>query len=124
MTNLSPSDSFRFRPQQIVSLIHQDSCLYAEVVQEIPDRKMCWVRPLFLVVDAHLISPPVYDLRLASDLVWPMQAFSPALDVEVIPFLSKLETQTEETPENIKTARSRLNQFIKQVWQEKQKFMG
>ena len=107
-------------PHQIVYLAHQNSCLYAEVVQEVPERQMCWVRPLLLVADAHSVSPRVYDLRSTSDLVWPIQAFSLALDTEVIPFLSALEPLELESSETIKTARSRLNQFIKQVWHQEQ----
>lgn len=118
MRERPPSDRFRFQPRQIVYLEHQNCCLYAEVVQEIPERQMCWVRPLMLVVDARDPSPQVRDLRSASDLVWPIQAFSPALDTEVIPFLVALESPELASGEMAQTARSQLNQFIQQVWQK------
>ncbi|MEM9543834.1 MAG: hypothetical protein AAGA60_30670 [Cyanobacteria bacterium P01_E01_bin.42] len=118
------SDRFRFQPHQIVYLEHQDRYLYAEVIQEIPERQMCWVRPLLLVVDVCVdvpsVSPQVYDLRLASDLVWPIQSFSPALDTEVIPLLAALESPEPESREVTQTARSQLNQFIQQVWKKEQ----
>ncbi|MGK7926564.1 MAG: hypothetical protein AB4290_15210 [Spirulina sp.] len=121
MSDRAYPDNFRFQPQQIVYLEHQNRCLYAEVIQEIPEREMCWVRPLVLVVDAHSFSPQVCDLRSASDLVWPLQAFSPALDTEVIPFLAALESPELESGERRQTARSQLNQFIQQVWQKEQR---
>ncbi|MBP0017348.1 MAG: hypothetical protein J7647_07295 [Cyanobacteria bacterium SBLK] len=118
MRERTHSDRFRFQPHQIVYLEHQDRCLYAEVVQEIPERQMCWVRPLLLVIDARDPSPQVRDLRSASDLVWPIQAFSPALDTEIIPFLAVLESPPLESGEMTQIARSQLNQFIQQVWQK------
>ncbi|MEA5471739.1 hypothetical protein [Spirulina sp. 06S082] len=114
------SSSSCFKSHQIVSLAHQNSCLYAEVIQEIPERHKCWVRPLFLAVDIYSVSPQVYSLRSASDLVWPIQAFSPAFDTEVIPFLTALESSQFESSENPQTVRSRFNHFIQQVWQKEQ----
>lgn len=110
------SSSSCFKSHQIVSLAHQNSCLYAEVIQEIPERQMCWVRPLLLAVDIYSVSPQVYDLQSASDLVWPIQAFSPAFDTEVIPFLSALESSEFQSSENTQAARSRLQNFIQQVY--------
>ncbi|MBF2003965.1 hypothetical protein ACF3DV_08775 [Chlorogloeopsis fritschii PCC 9212] len=103
-----------FQPGQIVYLEHGDRRLYAEVIQVVLSRQLCWVRPLLLVAcssEPHITN----DLREASDLLWPLNLFHPALDTEVISILS--EVLAKEAKPGIDTiAKQQLNQFIYQVW--------
>lgn len=56
------------QPGQIVSLEHGDRNLYAEVIQFVVSRQLCWVRPLIMVTLIQE-SPLITDLRDASDLL-------------------------------------------------------
>lgn len=57
-----------FQPGQIVSLEHGDRNLYAEVIQVVLSRRLCWVRPLLLVT--YTPEPTIIiDLRDGSDLL-------------------------------------------------------
>lgn len=110
-----------FQPRQIVCLEYGGTCLYAEVIQVVVSRQVCWVRPLLLGVfpdgfQPYDQLPPLYDLRSSADLLWPITFFRPALDTEVMPLLTQLlvlDTQPEPDP----VAHQQLNQFIHQVWQ-------
>ncbi|WP_250122161.1 hypothetical protein [Chroococcidiopsis sp. CCMEE 29] len=111
--------TYDFQPRQIVCLEHEATCLYAEVIQVVESRQVCWVRPL-LLKDPSCNYPPLepllYDLRPSADLLWPLTLFRPALDTEVLPLLVQLmasEPQTEREP----VAQQQFNQFIRQVWQ-------
>jgi len=76
-------------PRQIVCLEHRGTYLYAEVIQVVVSRQVCWVR-----CDGHLSDgfqpydqmSQLYDLRGVADLLWPVKFFRPAL--EVIPLLA------------------------------------
>jgi hypothetical protein len=103
-----------FQARQIVCLDHGETHLYAEVIQVVASRQLCWVRPLVLVALVGE-TPQLTDLRSCSDLVWPLSLFRPALDVEVIPLLTQLLAQ--EAPERDSLAKQQLHQFINQVWQ-------
>ncbi|MBW4506615.1 MAG: hypothetical protein KME64_08905 [Scytonematopsis contorta HA4267-MV1] len=106
----------KFQPQQIVSLDRGTSKLYAEVIQVVVARQLCWVRPLLLVevIDEEA---QMTDLREASDLFWPIDLFRPALDTEVINFLSQLLVK-EPKPELDLASRQLLNKFIHEAWKE------
>ncbi len=103
------------QPGQIVSLKHGDRNLYAEVIQFVVSRQLCWVRPLLMVTFIQE-SPLITDLRDASDLLWPANLFCPALDTEVITFLSQVLAKEPKTESN-SAAKQQLNQFIHQLWQ-------
>ena len=113
--------TLNFQPQQILCLEHAGTCLYAEVIQVVVSRRLCWVRPLLLGAfpadfQASEEPLPLTDLRFCADLLWPIKLFRPALDTEVMPLLTQLlasEPQLERSP----AAQQRLNQFIYQVWQ-------
>lgn len=117
---------FCFQPCQIVCLEHDRERLYAEVVQLIENRQICWVRPLGLAIalsDPSLLTSSAfgqvqwYDLRNGADLLLPAALFRSAFDTEVIPLvtgfycsstvLTKLESGTHQ----------RLSQFVQQVCQ-------
>ena len=110
-----------FQPCQIVCLEYEHTRLYAEVIQVVTSRQMCWARPLMLAVcasDRDAIAPPelatLYDLRQDSDLLWPISLFRPAVDTEVIPLLVQLDTPETQTNQ---IAHQQLKSFIQQVWQ-------
>ncbi|WP_179198143.1 hypothetical protein [Nostoc sp. T09] len=107
--------SLNFQPGQIVSLKHGDMNLYAEVIQVVVSRQLCWVRPLVLV---NFIpeAPNITDLRDASDLLWPINLFCPALDTEVITILSQVLVKEPKTEPDSAT-KQQLHQFINLVWQ-------
>lgn len=112
--------NLNFQPRQIVCLEHADTYLYAEVIQVVVSRRLCWVRPLLLGVLAgsfqYAQPSPLYDLRSSADLLWPITLFRPALDTEVLPLLTQL-LALEPPPEHDPVAQQQLNQFIHQVWQ-------
>jgi hypothetical protein len=118
---LSSSSSENYQPHQIVCLEKAWKRLYCEIIQVIPQKQRCWVRPLVLVtiINQHrdneeLIS---YDMRQSVDLVWSLSAFRPALDMEVIPLLQHLSL-SEQGDSNPEEAHQKLRQFINQIWQK------
>ncbi len=121
---------FKLQPSQIVCLELGATCLYAEVVQIVETRSLCWARPLVLAMDSlgtgnfsqsseHHFERSCHDLRQGSDLLLPAVLFRQALDVEAIPLLSslyKLDTIAHSEPKAI-VARRQLNEFIRQICQ-------
>ncbi|MDY7012931.1 MAG: hypothetical protein SVX43_04895 [Cyanobacteriota bacterium] len=115
--NNSTSSLPEFKPCQIVCLEYGATCLYAETIQVIPQRQMCWVRPLVLARSLPTTAThEIYDLRHAADLVWPIALFRPALDTEAIPLLEQLNT-LGAIGTDIRAARQQLHAFLQQVWQ-------
>ncbi|MEB3279071.1 MAG: hypothetical protein VKK42_09170 [Lyngbya sp.] len=121
-------DSSRFQSGQIVKLTHERYCLYAEVIQVVTARQICWVRPLMLLEfsgDQYSPEPPswenspqtLYNLRESSDLIWPLKLFQPALDTEVIPLLVQLDSPDRKASHTATNAHQQLRAFIRQVWQ-------
>lgn len=93
----SSSQDCRFQPCQIVCLEDEVNYLYAEVVQTVVQRQICWVRPLILLTkpldasfQAEAMPSQWYDLRHGADLLLPLTLFRAALDSEVIPLLAHL----------------------------------
>jgi len=113
-----------FQGNQIVCLEHENSFLYAEVIQVIEARQTCWVRPWMLKVfsfpNNNLSNiddnPTIFDLRDSSDLVLPISLFRVALDTEVIPLLSELDNPESEEQDLI-LARQQLRQFVESLWE-------
>lgn len=105
-----------FQPGQIVYLEEGDTRLYAEVIQIVVSRSLCWVRPLLLEINSGDESQ-ITDLREASDLLWSISLFRPALDVEVITLISQvlLEEPKAQTTSNLR--KQQLHEFINRVWQ-------
>jgi hypothetical protein len=116
--------SLEFQAGQIVFLEHDDRNLYAEVIQVVVSRQLCWVRPLLLVTFTQWEEQPlISDLRDASDLLWPAKLFRPALDTEVISFLSQILVR-EPKAEPDSAAKNQLHQFIHQLWQADKEGIG
>lgn len=107
-----------FLPRQIVYLEAQHQRLYAEVIQVVESRQMCWVRPLFLVTSDNVRTDDnsvVTDLRSEADLLWSTTLFRPALDTEVMPLL--VHQAAEPCIDRNPIITKQLHQFIRQVWQ-------
>ncbi|NJK27922.1 MAG: hypothetical protein HC925_04525 [Coleofasciculaceae cyanobacterium SM2_3_26] len=101
----------QFRPYQIVCLHHERTALYAEVIQVLVDRQLCWVRPIALVGD-----DTEQDLRQGSDLLLPTCLFEPALDTEVMSLLSQLEV-SDSILKFDGDRRQSLHAFVRQICQ-------
>ena len=105
-----------FQAGQIVYLEEGNTRLYAEVIQVVVSRQLCWVRPLLLEINSGEESE-ISDLRKAFDLIWPINLFRPALDVEAIGLISQVlleEPKAEATPNFCK---EQLHEFINRLWQ-------
>jgi len=122
---LSIGSASEFQPSQIVCLEHEDTRLYAEVIQVVTSRQMCWVRPLMLVVlpDSNGLLPiaasehlALYDLRLGADLLWPANLFRHAIDTEVINLMVDLDNLEDAPSENHLEAHQQLSCFMRRVW--------
>ncbi|MFB2839461.1 hypothetical protein [Floridanema evergladense] len=115
------SSAVDFQPSQIVCLEHQETRLYAEVIQIVESRQVAWVRPLMLVVflGDRLDSEPftLYDLSQGADLLWSSNLFRPALDTEVLPLFTHLQTSKTQG-ENQQLAHQQLQRFVRQLWQD------
>ena len=108
----------QFSPNQIVCLEQGELRLFGEVVQMVPERFRCWVRPLAMtqVMPESLQLLLLYDLRESSHLVLPAQVFREALDTEVIPIMSALfHSEKEVVVDNSDAARISLHQLIRMV---------
>jgi hypothetical protein len=122
----------RFQSHQIVYLELRETRLYAEVVQMIEKKQVCWVRPLGLWTiqptneEKNLEIPlqKMHDLRQGSDLLLPTALFQPALDTDVVPFMMELyavNPLTEETELSANTLQinqiqhQQLRQFVKEI---------
>jgi hypothetical protein len=115
-----------FQDGQIIYLQHDGMRLYAETIQVIEARQLCWARPLALL---QLPDRPIddfqplclRDLRQGSDLLLPTSLFNVALDVDAIPVLAQLSAPKTDPPETLVEGKSitfpLLHQFIQQVWQ-------
>lgn len=131
-----------FHPHQILSLDHENSCLYGEVIQVVTKRQICWLRPLALLTrlesdgrdrsitgrmpEIWIGSDPVklYDLRQGADLLCPYTLFRVALDTEVVPILAELDAakpplndSNHSSGEAMHLARYQLQAFIRRVAQ-------
>lgn len=113
-----------FKVNEIICLENHSRYLYGEVIQLLPNRGLCWFRPMCLVVfkesgdrPSPIIEPTqLIDLQSGSDLLWPITLFRPALDTEVVsllPLLGDRYSPSVNTPN-----KQYLNRFIQQVWRD------
>lgn len=110
-----------FRASQIVFLEHEHSRLYAEVVQFVESRQLCWVRPIALVTDLDCFwtdcdPAKLQDLRQGSDLICPARLFHEALDIEVLPLLDRLYQLEADSKNKSRRSHQNLHRFIQQIW--------
>lgn len=117
----SATTDLHFQANQIVCLDHQDASLYGEVIQSIAHRKLCWFRPICLVVSQFDRQSEARTIDLqsgVSDLLWPTVLFRPALDTEIIHHLAQLKDKSLGLMD--KKSNRHLNRFVQQVWQANQ----
>lgn len=117
-----------FQPHQIVYLEQGQSRLYAEAIQIVPERQLCWARPLVLIDTsatgqavvwddlAELGSEAIYPVVEGPDILWPLEQFKLALDTEVIPLLALMQQDKAKTCDRSRT-HERLQRFIQRFWQ-------
>lgn len=136
MSTVSSFSAFEFQAHQIVRLQHESTYLYAEVIQVVSARRLCWARPLVLLLpkmpestfltptprlmDAEFDAYTFLDLRQGSDLLLPLSWFEAAIDVEVIPILAQLDIPKDpadsgNTLLNPVSAHRQMQQFIQQL---------
>lgn len=121
-------------PSQILYLEHGSSRLYAEAIQIVSKRQVCWARPTLLIQNlpeggsssvrqaviadaaqsiehSHLT---LYDLDGCPDLIWPIEPFHLAYDLDFFSLLIQLKI----TPDDITQQKSscHLNDFIQSFW--------
>ncbi|BAU66241.1 hypothetical protein STA3757_36440 [Stanieria sp. NIES-3757] len=114
----------QLQANQIVCLEQDNFCLYCEVIQIIPQRKYCWVRPLLLVffnsslnyLSSLSTANQTLALNNSSDLLLPESLFRPAFDTEIIPLLSVLQ-ELAPISETNNQVQQKLNWCIQKVWQ-------
>lgn len=117
-------------PHQILCLEHEETKLYGEVIQVIAERHLYWFRPLALLQlqfnsQGSDAVTTFFDLRQGVDLLCPKVLFRAALDTEVIPILTQLDSAKAETAvlltEDLAQAQSiahrQLQAFIRRIWQ-------
>jgi hypothetical protein len=129
---IHPGTLPNFHPNQVVCLDSEDTHLYAEVVQLIPSRQLCWVRPLILLsyaqwpplgwppLDELILDSPLgsglgaqgMDLRSCSDLLLPGVLFRAAIDTEAIPILSYLYDPERAAHPETELANRQIHQLI------------
>lgn len=112
-----------FKVNQIICLEDCHSRLYGEVIQLIPDREICWFRPICMAVgelnpDRDVQSQQLVNLNSSSDLLWPTSLFRPAWDTEVISLLSGLHDS--DNAGSRLSNHQHFNQFVRQVWKNNQ----
>lgn len=133
-----------FHPSEIVCIEHEEVRLYAEVIQLSETRPVCWLRPLLLVtligedqstaynasassggiavsstvVGRSLEAERIYsmiDLREGTDLLLPAALMRHALDVELIPLWSALNS-LKPAAEGDRPAQNPLHSLTQRLW--------
>lgn len=110
----------KLQASQIVCIEYQTYFLYAEVIDIIEDRQMCWGRPIMLAERSATFDPEpstLFDLRDGADILLPVPLFRPALDTEVIALMTHLTAIKNEPASTRQTAHQQLRHFIQQIWQ-------
>lgn len=122
-------------PSQILYLEHGPSRLYAEAIQVVSHRRLCWSRPTLLIQGlpenvasqrqsaiAQAAQCPehsqlkLYDLEDAPDLIWPLDPFQIAYDLDFFSLLVQLKLSPASASQ--RECKTQLNSFIKGFWQE------
>ncbi len=127
-------------PSQILYLEHGASRLYAEAIQIIENRHLCWARPTLLIqglpeaisaefsthsdarqaaITTAVATPEhthlnLYDLEGGPDLIWPLELFQIAFDVDFFSLLVQLKINPNKTSQQ--HSGKQLNEFIHSFW--------
>lgn len=109
--------NFRFQAGQILYLQNHHVRLYCELIEHVVQRELFWVRPLLLVEEElSSESATVTDLRDASDLLWSVESFQPALDTEIITYMSQLWNKESKAAVTTTPVNQLLHRFIQEFW--------
>lgn len=124
-------------PSQILYLEHGSSRLYAEAIQIVEARRLCWARPTLLIhglpedansdissddrqsAIAHATAHPesstlaLYDLKDCPDLIWPATFFSIAFDIDFFALLVQLNLNPGDYQLR---SQQQLSEFIRSFW--------
>ncbi|MEM6598759.1 MAG: hypothetical protein AAF810_15990 [Cyanobacteria bacterium P01_D01_bin.36] len=121
-------------PSQILYLEHGSSRLYAEAIQVVSNRQVCWARPTLLIqklpenvsgatrqaaiasaAQSFENSPlEMYDLEGSPDLIWPMAPFNIAYDLDFFSLLVQIKIAPDEKRQP--NSSGQLNEFIRSFW--------
>lgn len=119
-------------PSQILYLEHGSSRLYAEAIQVVDTRHLCWSRPSLLVqglpegsisrqdaISAAVASPEdsmlqLYDLESCPDLIWPLSLFQIAYDIDFFSLLIHLKLSPDDATQ--RSGNGEFNAFIRSFW--------
>ncbi|MGB3790424.1 MAG: hypothetical protein WA949_20620 [Phormidesmis sp.] len=121
-------------PSQILYLEHGSSRLYAEAIQVVSQRRLCWARPTLLIqglpegvpsakrqdiIASTARSPEqsnlkLYDLEGCPDLIWPIAPFQLAYDLDFFSLIVQLKIAPNG---NTQRSSSQLNAFIHNFWE-------
>jgi len=121
-------------PSQILYLEHGSSRLYAEAIQVVSNRQVCWARPTLLIQrlpedvpgatrQAAIASAAqsfetsqlqMYDLEGCPDLIWPLAPFNIAYDLDFFSLLVQLKINPDEATQT--KGGGQLNEFIRSFW--------
>lgn len=122
-------------PSQILYLEHNDARLYADAIQVVSTRQLCWVRPTLLIqglpesnqtirqaVISNAVQCPeqsgltLYDLEGSPDLIWPLTPFEIAYDVDFFSLLVRLKINSNDT--DVPAGKQQLHQFTHSFWRK------
>jgi hypothetical protein len=104
-----------FRPQEIVYIPAVELRLFTEVIQTIPARNRCWVKPLAIAHYSDFQFKLLHDCQDCAQLILPLYLFHAAMDTEVIPVmmeLFQLEKLADRSLNPTSLSRQALHQFI------------
>ena len=120
-------------PSQILYLEHGSSRLYAEAIQIVDTRHLCWTRPTLLIqglpedssahrqeaISAAVLSPDdsrlkLYDLGGCPDLIWPLLLFHVAYDIDFFSLLIQLKISPNSISQS--SSKAQFNAFIHSFW--------
>ncbi len=117
------NSSVLFRSQEIVYIQNDELRLFAQVIQTIPDRNRCWVKPLALAHYGDFQFRLLHDCQDCAQLILPIYLFHAAVDTDVIPVmmeLFQLEKSRELSLDTTSISRQALHHFIAHLSIEKQ----
>ncbi|MEM8504070.1 MAG: hypothetical protein AAF716_13070 [Cyanobacteria bacterium P01_D01_bin.1] len=120
-------------PSQILYLEHGPSRLYAEAIQVVDERQLCWARPVLLIQDlpegvsrakrqsaiADTAQSPeqstlkLYDLEGCPDLIWPISPFQLAYDLDFFSLIVQLKIAPNGSNQR---SHRQFNEFIHSFW--------
>ena len=121
-------------PSQILYLENGSSRLYAEAIQIVESRRLCWARPTLLIqglptegdladrqaaiatAAAHPESSELsfYGLEDCPDIIWPVALFNLAFDIDFFSLISWLESHPETAA--CRRGQRPLQQFVGSFW--------